>query len=83
MAFLPLATCNCARETISYWLVVLQEDIHIDMNIITAVLFQWLVLGENYLVYASEQLCDINFPRFMLGKVECFIVEDSTFALTP
>ena len=68
-------------------LAVLKEDVHIDMNstkfVKTTVLFQWLVAGEDHLAYTLVEMCDINSPNCILGKVERVNVEDGTFTLTP
>ena len=47
------------------------------------VLFQWLVAGEDHLAYTLREMCNINSPGCILGKVERVNVEDGTFALTP
>ena len=58
---------NRTRVTISYWLAVLKEDVHNDVNtnefVKTTVLFQWLLAGEDHLVYTLGEICDIDSTK--------------------
>ena len=79
---------NRSREVTPYWLAVLKEDVYRTQSsgdyLKDTVAFQWLNISTDNLVYTLGELCSVNSPKCILGKVEGYSSEDTeTYTINP
>lgn len=64
---------NRRRETCPYWLAVLSEDVHRDVNtsefVKRTVAFTWLEQTEDSQTYTLREVSQSNSPKCILGRV--------------